>query len=262
MPVLENGSQGDDVKRLQQMLKDKGFYGGQVNGSFGPDTEAAVRAFQTSKHLDADGMAGVMTKAALGIIVPPGPDVTASVTAAMVMTMMHDTSRANVTVHLANVLAALRAQALGDRWMVLMALATIYAETGQFAPIPEGISRFNTSPDGEPFDLYDGRVGLGNHGKPDGATFKGRGFVQVTGRNNYAKYSAPAGEDLVANPDRALDSVIASKILASYMKDHETAIRVASAEHELEDLRRIVNGGINGIDMFSTAYTKGEPLIP
>jgi peptidoglycan L-alanyl-D-glutamate endopeptidase CwlK len=259
MPALKNGSSGDDVKRLQQALNTAGFDCGQPDGAFGSGTEAAVRAFQAAKGLGADGVAGVLTKAALGIIVPPGPDVTGSVTVAKVMIMMPDTVRANVATHLPNVLAALTAVALGDRPMILMALGTIYVETGRFAPIPEEISQFNT--DSVPFDRYDDRADLGNRGAPDGADFKGRGFVQVTGRNNYARYSAVAGIDLVANPDKALDSVIASKILASYMKDHETAIRVASAEHDLDDLRRVVNGGINGIQMFTNAYTRGEPLI-
>lgn len=260
MPVLKNGSRGPDVNRLQQALKDKGFDPGGVDGVFGPATAAAVRAFQTSKNLDSDGEAGVMTKAALGIIVPTGPDITDQVTVDKVMEMAIGTSRVNVTTHLPDVLAALKAQDLGSRWMILMALATIYVETGQFAPIPEGISQFNTSPGGRPFDLYDDRTDLGNQGPPDGATFKGRGFVQVTGRNNYALYSIP-GQDLVADPDLALNSVVASRILATYMKDRELAIRVASAERNLADLRILVNGGTNGLDEFSDAYARGEPLF-
>jgi peptidoglycan L-alanyl-D-glutamate endopeptidase CwlK len=261
MPALQIGSNGDDVKRLQQALNAAGFNVGQPDGAFGSGTEAAVKAVQAAKHLSVDGVAGVMTKAALGIIAGPGPDITGSVAVAQVMQMLPLTSKANVTRHLPNILAALKARALGDRWMILMALATIYVETGQFAPIPEGISRFNTSPGSPPFDLYDDRTDLGNHGPPDGATYKGRGFVQVTGRNNYTKYSVP-GEDLVANPDLALDSVVASRILATYMKDRETAIRVASAERNLADLRRLVNGGTNGLETFSEAYGRGEPIFP
>jgi peptidoglycan L-alanyl-D-glutamate endopeptidase CwlK len=261
MPALQNGSQGPDVNRLQQALNAAGFNVGQPDGAFGPATEAAVRAFQKAKGLSADGVAGVMTKAALGITVGPGPDVTGSVTVDKVMQMMPDTSKANVAKHLPNVLAALEARALGDRWMVLMTLGTIYVETGQFAPIPEGISDYNTDPGGPPFGRYDDRADLGNQGAPDGDTFKGRGFVQVTGRANYAKYSVP-GQDLVADPDLALDSVVASRIIATYMKDRETAIRVASAEGNLGDLRRLVNGGTNGLTPFSKAYDRGAPIFP
>lgn len=262
MPALKNGSNGDDVKRLQEALKQKGFYAGIVDGDFGGGTETAVKNFQASKGLGADGVAGVLTKAALGIIVPPGPDITGNATVDAIMTMMPDTSRAGVTEHLPNVLAALKASGLSDRCMVLMALATIYVETGQFKPLAEFQSSFNTEPGGPPFALYDNRSDLGNQGPPDGATYKGRGFVQVTGRNNYAKYGPIVGVNLITNPDLALDSVIASKILAAYLKGVETAVRVATAEGSLADLRRTVNGGVIGLDVFSKAYTKGEALFP
>ena len=48
---------------------------------------------------------------------------------------------------------------------------------------------------GAPFALYDDR--LGNQ-PGDGARFKGRGFVQLTGRYNYAKYGPVVGVDLTA----------------------------------------------------------------
>ncbi|HTE82063.1 MAG TPA: peptidoglycan-binding protein, partial [Reyranella sp.] len=209
MPALQSGSRGDDVKRLQGALQQRGFYTGIIDGSFDGGTDTAVRNFQTSRGLLSDGVAGVLTKAALGIIAPKGPDITDAVTVDKAMTMMPDTSRRNVTAHLPNILAALKAAGLNDRSMVLMALATIYVETGQFAPLVEFQGDSNTSPGGHPYDRYDNRSDLGNRGAPDGNTFKGRGFVQVTGRNNYAKYGPLVGADLVAQPDLALDSVIA-----------------------------------------------------
>lgn len=258
MPALQNGSQGDDVKRLQQALKQKGFYNDAVNGAFDAGTEAAVKAFQASQALKADGVAGPITKAALGIIVPPGPDVTGSVTVDNVVSMLTGTSRANVTKHLPNILAALRTEGLVDRWMILMTLSTIYVETGQFDPIPEGISQYNTSPDGAPFDLYNGRMGNG----PDGARFKGRGFIQLTGHDNYRDIGNAIGVDLLSDPDRALDSVVASEILARFLKRAETAIRVALAEKNLADARRAVNGGSYGLTEFKSAYGRGEPIFP
>jgi len=74
-----------------------------------------------------------------------------------------------------------------------MALATIRAETESFHPINEGLSKFNTSPGGHPFDLYDHRTDLGNQGKGDGAKYRGRGYVKLTGRFNYQNYGAALG---------------------------------------------------------------------
>ena len=70
------------------------------------------------------------------------------------------------------------ARQLGDRAMVLMSVSTIRAETEGFVPIDEGKSRFNTSPGGSPFNLYDTgtRIGanLGNTQPGDGPRPPGR----------------------------------------------------------------------------------------
>src|SRR5207253_6664636 len=65
MPILRQGSSGPDVTGLQQKLKDLGFDPNGVDGNFGPGTKAAVIAFQQSKGLQADGIAGPATLAAL-----------------------------------------------------------------------------------------------------------------------------------------------------------------------------------------------------
>src|SRR2546423_7000502 len=65
MPVLKQGSSGPDVQDLQQKLKDLGFDPNGVDGNFGPGTKTAVTAFQQSKGLQADGIAGPTTLAAL-----------------------------------------------------------------------------------------------------------------------------------------------------------------------------------------------------
>ena len=62
---LKNGSKGSDVRRLQQRLKDLGYYAGSVDGHFGDGTEAAVRAFQAANGLGVDGKAGAQTTAKL-----------------------------------------------------------------------------------------------------------------------------------------------------------------------------------------------------
>jgi len=65
MPILKQGSKGPDVTNLQQKLKDLGFDPNGVDGNFGPGTRDAVIAFQQSKSLQADGIAGPVTLAAL-----------------------------------------------------------------------------------------------------------------------------------------------------------------------------------------------------
>lgn len=60
-PILRRGSTGDTVKHLQSALKASTDYTGQVDGSFGSNTEAAVKKFQSRVGLVADGIVGEST---------------------------------------------------------------------------------------------------------------------------------------------------------------------------------------------------------
>jgi len=57
-PELANGSTGSEVSAMQQVLLNAGLYGGAIDGDFGPDTEAAVRAYQTQRGVTVDGVVG------------------------------------------------------------------------------------------------------------------------------------------------------------------------------------------------------------
>ena len=63
--TLELGSEGPEVRKLQQKLKDLGYLSGSVDGKFGVATEAAVIAFQKNNNLTADGKAGMATQSKL-----------------------------------------------------------------------------------------------------------------------------------------------------------------------------------------------------
>ena len=66
-PVLRSGASGDAVRRLQQALARSGFDPGVIDGVFGPNTDAAVRAFHGASGLTVDGVAGPATWTALCI---------------------------------------------------------------------------------------------------------------------------------------------------------------------------------------------------
>jgi predicted chitinase len=181
------------------------------------------------------------------------------VTADKVAKMFPLTNKANIVANLPFVLAGLRGCGLTDRFMVLMALATIRAETEGFLPISEGRSKFNTSV--TPFDKYDAGTSigqaLGNTQAGDGPRFKGRGYVQLTGRDNYNKIGAQIGVNLLADPDLANDPEVAGKILARFLKNKESRIRTALVNRDLQDARKAVNGGSHGFNRFKDAYDRG-----
>jgi len=261
--TLQVGDSGPNVIALQQALAAANFSPGAVDGVFGNGTEAALLAFQQSEGLTADGIAGPIVQKALGlnlnVALPSSVD---GVTVQIVSQMFPQTPIGNIKTNLPFVLQAMTAANLGDKAMILMALSTIRAETAPFLPISEGQSRFNTSPNGTPFDLYDYRKDLGNQGPPDGANFRGRGFVQLTGRSNYTKYAASIGQDLVNNFALGNDPTVASQLLAAFLGDHESAIRQALAVNDLATARKLVNGGSNGLADFEDAFQKGSALIP
>ena len=83
----------------------------------------------------------------------------------------------------------------------------------------------------------------------------------MTGRDNYEKLGQAIGRDLVNNPDLANDTEVAAKLLATFLKKKERAIKEALLENDLRQARKLVNGGSHGLDRFTEAFTVGDSLI-
>ncbi|MER8641007.1 glycoside hydrolase family 19 protein [Mesorhizobium sp. M1252] len=110
------------------------------------------------------------------------------------------------------------------------------------------------------FDKYEPgtKIGarLGNTKKGDGFLYRGRGYVQLTGRANYLRAGKRLGIDLIGNPDLALDPVVAVQILFVGMLEGWFTGKGLSDyldgidESDAEDLREFTNGRriINGTD--------------
>ncbi len=65
--MMQEKDKGFEVEQLQRVLKDQGFYKGTIDGNFSPDMTEAIKAFQRSKNMDPDGIAGPLTLKALGL---------------------------------------------------------------------------------------------------------------------------------------------------------------------------------------------------
>lgn len=202
----------------------------------------------------------LLSPTALGLPDLP-PPAFARITPALVARLFPATPLAHIEANLPPVLAALATAGLTDPPMLLAALGTIQAEAACFQPICEQPSRFNTSPGGHPFDLYDHRAALGNQGPPDGARFCGRGFVQLTGRANYAHYAALTALDLLTRPEIACEPGPAATLLARFLADRQDRIRTALAENNFAAARRLVNGGTHGLDRFTSVVHLGATLL-
>lgn len=96
------------------------------------------------------------------------------------------------------------------------------------------------------FDKYEPstKIGkrLGNTLAGDGYRFRGRGYVQITGRSNYDRASDVTGVDLVASPDLAIDPSIAAVIIVKGMCEGWFTGKKMADYTTFQNMRRVVNG--------------------
>lgn len=99
---------------------------------------------------------------------------------------------------------------------------------------------------------YDGRADLGNVRPGDGARFRGRGLIQLTGRANYADFGARLGIDLIADPARAAEPELAVRLALAFWSDR--GLNRLADLGRIEAITRRINGGLNGIAERRAAY--------
>lgn len=133
------------------------------------------------------------------------------------------------------------------------AIATIRVECPSFKPLHE----FGNDAYFE--EHYQGRKDLGDLQPGDGVKFCGRGYIQITGRTNYQHYGSLIGVDLINNPNLALDPHYAAEIFALYFKNK--GCDVAANAKNWTRVRRLVNGGTNGLSLFLSTVNKMTPII-
>ena len=87
-----------------------------------------------------------------------------------------------------------------------------------------------------------GKKNLGNTHPDDGWTYHGRGYVQLTGRANYARVGRELGLDLVNHPELAEDRENAARIAIHYWK---TRVVPNGHQHDVKEATHDINGGYN-----------------
>lgn len=135
------------------------------------------------------------------------------------------------------------------------AMANVAVETG-YSFIPEEEHGSSSYFMRNYWDNPKVRRGLGNLNSTDAITFHGRGYIQLTGRNNYTDASKALRLDLVGNPELACEPTTAAKILVWYWIGHKLnklCEQIPDARDNAHrmliwyELRRRINGGLNGI---------------
>jgi putative chitinase len=216
--ILKNGSSGPEVKLLQEKL------GVGADGKFGPGTEKALKEWQTKNGLAADGIAGPATLAKLGIAtaapastVPapsaPTPKVEGLNLAGLkghvpdaVIAQIPDTAaKFNITnnLRLAHFLAQCGHESGGFK---AVSENLNYSADGLKKIFPKYFpgnlnESYARQPEKIASRVYASRMGNGDEASKEGYKFRGRGYIQLTGKSNYTAFAKFIGEDTVANPD-------------------------------------------------------------
>lgn len=91
---------------------------------------------------------------------------------------------------------------------------------------------------------YEGRKDLGNVQAGDGHRFRGRGFIQLTGRSNYRRFGQLLGLPLESHPELAAEPKTAARIAACYW--HQRGCNALADRGDFDEITRRINGGQNG----------------
>jgi len=217
--LLKKGDNNENVKKMQEKL---GISPAVTN--FGPKTEEAVKAFQAKNGLKADGIVGPETWAKImGTTTPSAP-------AAAPVAVVTSTGPMKIEKLKGHIPDAVLAQIpdtvakfdLGTPLRLAHFLAQCGHESGGFKAVVENLNYgakglvgtfkkyFPTEAAALPYErkpekianrVYANRMANGDEASGDGFRFRGRGYIQLTGRANYTSFNKFVDEDVVASPD-------------------------------------------------------------
>ena len=246
--LLKKGSKGDNVKLLQVKL------GLNSDGDFGPGTEAKVKEWQTKNGLTPDGVVGYPTWNKLF-------NVSSKFNLVALKGHVPDSviSQIDVVADKFNITTPLRLSHF---------LAQCGHESGGFKAVQENVNYsadglkkifgkyfpgnmadlYARKPEKIASRVYASRMGNGDESTREGFLFRGRGYIQLTGKSNYTNFSKFIGEDCVVNPD-----LVATKYplaSAAFFFDSNKLWSICDKGSDLETITAVtkrINGGTIGL---------------
>ena len=90
--------------------------------------------------------------------------------------------------------------------------------------------------------VYSNRMGNGDTTSGEGYTYRGRGYIQLTGKNNYRLYGELLNIDLIDEPDLLLDKNIAIDCALLFFKQNHIL-----NDEDVKHVTKVINGGFNGL---------------
>jgi putative chitinase len=266
--LLKNGSKGEDVKKLQEKL------GLKADGSFGPGTEAAVKKWQESNGLKADGIVGDSTWEKLFGSVVSAPVTVVQTVGEVKLEKLKGHVPDAVLSQIPEVMAKFNCN---TPLRLAHFLAQCGHESGGFKAVTENL---NYSADGLkkifgkyfPGDLansyaknpekiasrvYANRMENGDEASKEGWKFRGRGYLQTTGKGNYKKLGLFLGVDLISNPDLVASTYALAS--AGFFFDSNKLWSICdegTSDDVVSKLTKKINGGYLGLEHRSQEFKK------
>lgn len=208
--LLKIGSTGDEVRQLQSRL------GVTTTGTFGPITDGKVKAWQAQNNLTANGIVDDLVWGKLF----PAPALSSGAGSQVIFKL--DNLRGKIP---DAVLSQLPDTAVKFNINNVLRMSHLLAqcghESGGFKRVEEGLSysadrlkevfpglfegaiaeAYARNPQKTASRAYAHKIGNGDEASGDGYKYRGRGFIQLTGRENYRNFAKFIGEDTESNPD-------------------------------------------------------------
>lgn len=256
--LLKKGSSGEDVKKLQEKL------GLSADGVFGSGTETAVKAWQSQNGLTADGIVGDGTWSKMF-----GGEKTDSIPTNLpksefkleklkghipdaVLSQIPETAQKfNITntLRLAHFLAQCGHESGGFK---AVSENLNYSADGlkKIFPkyFPGDSTAYARNPEKIANKVYSSRMGNGDEASGDGWKFRGRGYIQLTGKSNYTRFDQTVQDDILSNPDLvATKYPLASAAFFFDSNNLWTICDKGSDEATVTAVTKRVNGGVIGL---------------
>ncbi len=267
--LLQRGDNNAEVKQLQAKL------GLEPVGNFGPKTEEAVKAFQAKNGLTADGKVGPTTWAKImGTPVSSTPTPAPVAAPAAPIANSGNLKLSNLKGHIPDAVIAMipdTAAKFGINTPLRLAhfLAQCGHESGGFRATQENLNysakglmgifkkyfptealanAYARQPAKIAARVYGGRMGNGAEATGEGYKFRGRGYIQLTGKENYTAFGKSIGEDILSNPDKVAGPYALLSAAWFFSKNglHRMADEGAS-DAVVTKITKRVNGGTIGL---------------
>jgi putative chitinase len=262
--ILKKGDNNENVRLMQQKL---GIEPAVTN--FGPKTEAAVKEWQAKNGLVADGIVGPATWAKImgeSTPVPAAPVQPVAPVGGLkldklrghipdaVIAMIPDTAakfQINTPLRLAHFLAQCGHESGGFRATQENLNYSAKGLNGIFKkyfPTEASAAAYARNPQKIANKVYGGRMGNGLEASGDGYKFRGRGYIQLTGKDNYTAFGKAIGEDICANPDKVASTYALLSAAWFFSKNglHKMADGGAT-DQVVTSITKRVNGGTIGL---------------